>query len=253
MNDRQMRILFILSLLVAIAVPAKASETETMPAHAGFRYAIADTCDASRPTVVGLHFMGGNAAVSQSLFDLSADGVNFVGVEGGHVFEDGRSWFAADHYDRPGSDQSAEIIATADALAQFLQELDSICPTRGRPIVTGYSQGGDLVHLLAIRHARLLGAAVPMGARFFDSWRYLERDGAGNLPIVLLHGGQDSVVSPTNALRAAEFYATASRDVTLRLFHGTGHAYPREMRAFYRAMVLDLVSPPATDDTPIGQ
>ncbi|MEM8697048.1 MAG: dienelactone hydrolase family protein [Pseudomonadota bacterium] len=238
---------YLLLVLLALSVPAKIAASDELPEHAGFRYAIVGNCDPSRPTVVGLHFMGGNAALSRTLFDLSDQGFNFVGLEGRHPFETGRSWFTADHYAKPVSDQSAEIIEEADALAIFLQEIDTICPTSGRPIVTGYSQGGDLVHMLAIRHARHIGAAVPMGARFFDSWRYLERDASARTPIVVLHGGQDGVVSPTNALRAAEFYAIDSRDVTLRLFQGVGHAYPPEMRGFYRMALRDLVSRPTSD------
>ncbi|MGP1281739.1 MAG: alpha/beta hydrolase [Parasphingopyxis sp.] len=228
--------------VLVLLIPIKATASDDMPVHAGFRHAIAEDCDPSRHTVVGLHFMGGSAAVSQALFALPDSTVNFVAVEGAHAFEDGRSWFAADHYDKPVSDQNAELVETADALALFLQDIDAICPTRGRPIVTGYSQGGDLVHLLAIRHAHLIGAAIPMGARFFENWRYAGRDSQEKPPIILIHGGSDFVVSPTNALRAAEFYATNARHITLRLFEGTGHAYPPEMRAFYRAMVRDLVS-----------
>ncbi len=55
------------------------------------------------------------------------------------------------------------ILRAAAALAAAIERVAAERPTRGKAIVTGFSQGGALTFALALHHPRVVGAAFPMG------------------------------------------------------------------------------------------
>jgi phospholipase/carboxylesterase len=143
------------------------------------------------------------------------------------------------------------VVAAAQALAKALDALQKTRPTRGRPIVTGFSQGGALSFALAVLHPTSVAASIPVGG-----WVAFpipkEAPAAPRPPITALHGAADSLipVSPTRAavtsLRALGFQAE------LREFPGVGHSIPEPMRrelhglvgAAVRAQAAERKAPP---------
>jgi phospholipase/carboxylesterase len=146
------------------------------------------------------------------------------------AYHGGFSWFP---FRGELRDEAVEkgVVAAAQALAKALDALQKTRPTRGRPIVTGFSQGGALSFALAVLHPTSVAAAIPVGGWVaFPLPLPKAAAGAPRPPITALHGAADSLipVSPTRAsvtsLRALGFQAE------LREFPGVGHSIPEPMR-----------------------
>lgn len=163
---------------------------------------------------------------------------------------EGYSWLPY----RVGEGRTAELAAaleaTADRLARIIARFAEERPTAGRPIVTGFSQGGHLTYALALRHPELVGYALP-NAGWLPPMSLPSLDEPGRFPpIRSLHGTADARVphGPTAAL--IEALTTAGLDASLEPFEGVGHEMTGEMDARFRALLeraLEHVAPARLD------
>ena len=112
------------------------------------------------PLVIGIHGRGGAPEhFVHALSGLSAR-ARVILPYAPDPFGSGYTWF-------PNWNDDAELADgtrhAADRLAAMIRELTARKPTVGRPIVTGFSQGGMLSFTLAVLHPDLVGAAFPCG------------------------------------------------------------------------------------------
>jgi phospholipase/carboxylesterase len=111
-------------------------------------------------------------------------------------------------------------------------------PTRGRPIVTGFSQGGMLTMTLAVHHPESISHAFPMAGWLPPS---LEPDAydpyAPHAPVVALHGGADEVLSATRTRRMMERLSRIGYPVSFEEYEGVGHEKTPAMRARMRELI----------------
>jgi len=93
-------------------------------------------------------------------------------------------------------------------------------------VLTGFSQGGFLTYILALRHPELFAGAIPV-AGGFDPRRVPEGAAAGELPrFFILCGGEDrSLQSNRDALK---YLRARGAKVRLRVYPGVGHSYPAD-------------------------
>jgi phospholipase/carboxylesterase len=135
----------------------------------------------------------------------------------------------------------------AVAIHDFAQER----PTRGAPIVTGFSQGGHLAWTLGVRHPEVVGLALPM---------------AGTMPISLVpdaldpsaphpafraeHGTLDHPVPVELTRELAETLRARGLDVTLVEVEGAGHEMTPEMDARFHDWLAAALSQPGAFDAP---
>lgn len=150
----------------------------------------------------------------------------------------GFSWFAYRMGDNEPLALGRGIAEAADRLGRALARLAVERPTLGRPIVTGFSQGGMLSFALAVRHPAELAFALPIaGGLPAPIWPEARAATAPNPPIRALHGTTDTVVpfAPTRDLVAE--LARLGFDASLQVFEGVGHTIPLEMKpAIARAL-----------------
>lgn len=93
-------------------------------------------------------------------------------------------------------------------------------------VLTGFSQGGFLTYILALRHPELFAGAIPV-AGGFDPRRVPEASAAGELPrFFILCGGEDRSL-PSNR-DASKRLRTLGAKVRLRVYPGVGHTYPAD-------------------------
>ncbi|MCA9615240.1 MAG: hypothetical protein KC586_20935, partial [Myxococcales bacterium] len=92
----------------------------------------------------------------------------------------------------------------ADQLAQVLIHFRNVRVSRGKPIVTGFSQGAMLTYTLAILHPELLDSALPIAGWLPPSLIPSEVPAIRRVPIRSIHGDADPVVriGPTRELIA---------------------------------------------------
>jgi phospholipase/carboxylesterase len=186
----------------------------------------ADARDAL-PMIVAIHGLGDrpeSLLAALRGFDRPA---RLIAPRGIDRFGDGYSWFPL-RGDVSGEEVGRGILRAADALSALLRRLAAERPTRGKPIVTGFSQGGALTLALATHHADRIGAAFPIGGWLPPS--IAPSAPAGLPPIVALHGEADTRVpiGPTRDALAA--LAASGAHAELRAYPGVGHTITAEMR-----------------------
>jgi phospholipase/carboxylesterase len=116
--------------------------------------------EAALPLIVALHGLGDRPENFIGLFGELPVQARVVAPHSHAPYGDGFAWFPPSS---PMSDESAPAMASAaDDIARFAADMARARPTLGKPIVTGFSQGGALSYAVAVRHADALAVSVPI-------------------------------------------------------------------------------------------
>ena len=142
--------------------PANGGATEA----AGIHYLERTTGGAAEgdrlPLVVAIHGLGDRPENFAPVLAGLHGRARLVVPRGLDPWQDGYSWFPMGSV----ADQAAfaqSIAAAADRIAAMIAAIARAKPTAGKPIVTGFSQGGMLSFALGVLHPDLVGAAFPVG------------------------------------------------------------------------------------------
>jgi phospholipase/carboxylesterase len=123
----------------------------------------------------------------------------------------------------------------ADRLAVMTSEIARRRPTVGKPIVTGFSQGGMLSFALAALHPEEVGASFPAAGRLpRQLWPAAWAPDRAKPRIHAFHGGDDRRVPVAEARATADHLRSLGLEVELTEFPGVEHVLTPEMT---RAMV----------------
>ncbi len=125
---------------------------------------------------------------------------------------------------------NAGIRKSAAALAALAGALPKRFPTKGKPVITGFSQGGVLSFAVAMGHPKVVRGAVPIaGALPKALW-----SAGPYVPVRALHGDADRIVPLEGAQKVVS--ALGAR-ATLKVFAGVAHRVPPPVRrAAYEAL-----------------
>jgi phospholipase/carboxylesterase len=191
------------------------------------------------PLIVAIHGLGDNPNAFSGIMRGFSGQARVLAPAGPTPYGGGFSWFPY----RPGrtdAELSAGIHAAADRVAQFLRWAAQARPTSGRPIVTGFSQGGMLSFALAVEHPELVAGAYPMGGMLP---RGLWPDAKASFPpIVAFHGDADPIVSFDADRETVERLRQLGAHAELRTYDGVRHAVPPPMRRDLFAALGEAVS-----------
>jgi phospholipase/carboxylesterase len=154
----------------------------------------------------------------------------------------GFSWFPIRARDPDVEALSAGIRASADKIAAAIEVLAKRRPTQGRPIVTGFSQGGMLTFALAITHPEVVGLALPIGGWLPPPLAPTAGPGGDQPAIVAFHGTDDRAVAFEPTAASIEQLRGLGYDVTLRVYEGVGHAITPEIRRDWSDLLVDGVA-----------
>lgn len=142
----------------------------------------------------------------------------------------GFSWFPVTiPYDPEAPQRIDRMRSSTDRLAALITHLERTRPTRGKPVITGFSQGGILSYAVAAHYPDRIAGAVPISGGLPKA--YLPGAGQrGASPIYGLHGDADRIVPLGSAKLAAEALRRGKRTVVLKVFPGVGHTISPAMR-----------------------
>ena len=144
---------------------------------------------------------------------------------------DGFSWFPVRARSKDIAGLASGIESAAGRLAPFLAALPGARPTVGKPIVTGFSQGGMLSFALAVHHPHELAAAFPVGGwlppPLWPANRPVDRPLP---PITAFHGDADAVVRVEPTREAVARLIELGYPATLREYPGVAHELPAALR-----------------------
>ena len=197
------------------------------------------------PLVVMIHGRGDRARIPDGDHHDTAP-VRLLYPQAPTPYGSGFSWFPVSVTDPVDEKVLGEAIRDrADQLAALIEHVASTRPTEGRPIVSGFSQGGMLSYGLALRHPELIEFAVPMAAwlpRYLVDESLRDEPEATQFPeIYVLHGDHDPVV-PFGADRAlSEDLAAAGLPVHFEAFPAHRHTITAAMAARQRALLTQAI------------
>lgn len=154
-------------------------------------------------------------------------------------------------------DNQVDVLASslrekAAWLARFLRTLTRERRTVGRPVVTGGSQGGMLVYTMAVHHADVVGAALPVMGWLPPPLMPEEVDMPEAYPVIRsVHGTDDPYVPIGPTRRAVEALRDLGLDVKLVEHEGVGHHMNEAMDTRVGQWLRDMVR--AQRDTAAGR
>ena len=201
---------------------------------------------AALPMLVAIHGLGDRPESFSHLLDAFPQPARLILPRGIDDFEGGFSWFPTRARD-PDVDKLASGIGNAaDVIAKGLAVLAKERPTKGKPIVTGFSQGGMLTFTLAIHHPDVVGYAVPVGGWLPPPlWPEAKADTEGPT-VVALHGTADSAVRYEPTKEAVDKLAELGFPVTLETYEGVPHAIPPPVHRDLTDLLVDAVEAAAS-------
>jgi len=134
----------------------------------------------------------------------------------------GRSWFPLE------SETLGETIPrSTEQVTALIEHLRATRPTIGKPLVTGYSQGGVLSFALAARSPDSIGAAFPVAG-----WLPIElipaEASSDAVAVIAFHGADDA---PENCHEVVDAMVERGWSAEARVFPGVDHYDVAEMRS----------------------
>jgi phospholipase/carboxylesterase len=174
------------------------------------------------PMIIAIHGLGDSPQGFRTLLEGFDRPARIILPRALDAHEEGWSWFPIRARDRDVEALAQGIDRAADVLAPAIAELTKQRPTIGKPIVTGFSQGGMLSFALAVEHGELFAAALPIGGWLPEPlWPADANPSAA--PIFAFHGDADAAVRYEPTKLCVDQLNTLGYRAELRTYVGVGH------------------------------
>lgn len=202
-----------------------------------------DDPDAALPMVVAIHGLGDRPEAFSHLLDTVTQPARVILPRGLDAYEGGWAWFDTRARDPDVDKLGRGITKAADAIATGIAAIAAKRPTKGLPIVTGFSQGGMLSFALAVHHPEVVSVAMPVGGWLPPPLWPTEAPKADATypPIVALHGTADAAVRYEPTKTATDALTELGYDVTLRTYDAVPHAIVPPMRRDLMDLLNDAI------------
>lgn len=188
--------------------------------------------EAPLPMIVAIHGLGDTPDNFRHLLDQFPEPARLILPRGLDRTEGGGwSWFPIRARDPDVENLARGISHAADQIAAGLEELRQSRPTIGKPVVTGFSQGGMLTFTLAVEHPEVVGHALAIGGWLPPPLWPAEDVDAKALPAIDAYNGTDDkavAYEPTAA--AVEVLGQRGLTAELHTYEGVGHMITPQMR-----------------------
>lgn len=233
--------MFLLAWLAAVSlVVAGPASAQTTPKQLDYVEHVSGGADPNEPLpmLVAIHGLGGKPEEFVPIFETLSIKARLIAPRAPTPAGEGGSWYPID------SDVEARtkgIVASALRLSALIEVLTKSRPTLGKPVVTGFSQGGVLSFALAAYYAPQLSAAVPL---------------AGSLPVDLpppmkppagfvvraFHGKDDQRIPYQDGVRTVAWLKRAKVTATIKGYAGVAHALSDSMREQAKREITRLLT-----------
>ena len=183
------------------------------------------------PMIIAIHGLGDDPENFADLFATFPEKARLILPRGIDKYEDGGwSWFPIRARDRNVEALSTGIKTSADKLAESIKVLTKDRPTKGNPIITGFSQGGMLTFTLAVHHPDITGVAIPLGGWLPPPLWPDKKAVPDYPPITALHGTADPAVRYETTKESIDHLNRIGINVTLKSYEDVPHTLTPEMR-----------------------
>jgi phospholipase/carboxylesterase len=187
------------------------------------------------PLIIGIHGRGGAPQNFGQVLSALSIPARVILPYGPEPRGWGYTWFPDWNDD---DELAAATRKAADRLAAMIDELVARRPTAGKPIVTGFSQGGMLSFTLAVLHPEVVGAAFPAGGLLpRPLWPATWPPGSPRPTVHAFHGAADDLVAVEDARGSVRRLADLGFSAELTEYPGVRHRIPEaEARDLVRAI-----------------
>ena len=191
------------------------------------------------PLIVALHGRGDTPARFLEVFAELDAPARILSVRAPIDEGRGRGWFTF----RLGFDIAMQDLADLiPRLRRTIELYRESHPTRGRPVMVGFSQGAMIVYAYASLHPGELSVAVPVSGGLAE--RFEPARGSGLPPIRAIHGSRDEVIEPTWSRDSVRRLRRLGADATYTEVPDAPHWMTRSMREAANRAILPALSGP---------
>jgi phospholipase/carboxylesterase len=193
------------------------------------------------PWVIAMHGLGDRPESFVDLFDEVSFAAHVYVLQAPLPYGSGFDWFGVRVSGNPVRlSQAMERAATR--VVQVIDELGQQPNNRGKPAVTGFSQGGMLSYTLAVLHPDKIGFAAPVSG-WLPQQLWPKAKSAGPLAtIVGFHGEADRGVPFDQCRLAVEHLVALGYPVTFHSYPGLGHSMSRALIAEWDSALASALS-----------
>lgn len=180
------------------------------------------------PWVIAMHGLGDRPESFVDLFDSVSFAAHVYVLQAPLAYGSGFDWFGV----RVSGDPvrlSRAIERAAERVVQMIDMLAQRSENRGKPAVTGFSQGGMLSYALAVLHPDKIGFAAPVSGWLPPQLWPQARGSDPFAPIVGFHGEADRGVPFAQCRLAVEHLLGLGYPVTFHTYPGLGHSMSRAL------------------------
>jgi phospholipase/carboxylesterase len=183
------------------------------------------------PMIIAVHGLGDDPENFGYLFETFQEPARLILPRGLDPREAGGwSWFPLRARDPDVAALAAGIDRASEAIAKGIIVLVAERPTIGKPIVTGFSQGGMISFALAVKHPELVSAALPVGG-WLPPPLVTAGPAPGDAPSILaFHGTDDTAVRYEPTAQSVAQLVEHGWHVTLKSYAGVGHVITPEIQ-----------------------
>jgi phospholipase/carboxylesterase len=131
------------------------------------------------------------------------------------------------------------IRARARAIVDLMQSLSRAHPSVGRPVVTGFSQGGMLSFTLAALHPQEIRASIPIAGRLPEGISPAKPPAW--LEVIALHGRADDRILFSAGEQSVQRLSGAGFRARMHAFDGVGHTITAPMQRTLLTTLEDVL------------
>lgn len=186
--------------------------------------------DAPLPLLIAIHGLGDRP---EAFCEFMKSGIRvrarIICPRAPNVYGNGYSWFPPMRTLTSADRLAAAVEDAGDRVALLTRVLARDARALGRPVLTGYSQGGMTSYYLAAMYSDLYAAVVPVAGMLPEPLRRRELRGQV-VPIYGYHGKSDELVPYSEAKRTAEALTERWPQTQFTGYDGVGHRLSSAMR-----------------------
>jgi phospholipase/carboxylesterase len=195
------------------------------------------------PLVVAIHGLGDRPEKFAFVYRKAHLKARLIFVRGLDPYGPGFSWFPISGLTGDPEKLSASLRTSATKVHQAIVELQKQFPTAGKPIVTGFSQGGMLSFTLAVMFPDSLYASLPLAGYLPKPLVPQRGKLSGKWPTVIAYHGQEDKRLPLTPTKASVSEMNKQGyPVTLKEYPGVPHSIGKDEYKDYIQQLTKFIS-----------
>ncbi len=184
------------------------------------------------PVVLAIHGLGDTPRNFISLYETLPIEARVIAPRAPAAHGPGFSWFFVRLPYRASKSLGEGIGAAADLIGNLLDWLSVNVPMKGKPVVTGFSQGGAISFAVAVRHPEKIRATIPVSGAIPQTLIDGKSPGpTKSVPIRALHGDMDEIIPIEPARKTVKLLSEKGWDAELKEYSRRGHTISDSMQS----------------------